>query len=107
MTEEVVVGRTHKILVEEFELTEPDLTAEANLYADLGLDSLDSVDLVVALEKEFGFKVNRAVDEEKIRQVRSLRDLYAFVHEKIQAAVPGAPAAQAGGHSACGPTRIR
>lgn len=72
MTEQMIVGKTHKILVEEFELAEPDLTADANLYADLGLDSLDSVDLVVALEKEFGFKVNRAVDEEKIRQVRVL-----------------------------------
>ncbi len=73
------------MLVTEFELAEPDLNANANLYTDLGLDSLDTVDLVVALEREFGFKVNRAVDDERIGQLRSLQDLYAFIRTKLEA----------------------
>ncbi len=82
MTDQAIVEKTHRVLVEEFELAEADLTAEADLYTDLGLDSLDSVDLVVALEQEFGFKVNRTTDEARIRRVRSLLDLYSFVQEK-------------------------
>jgi acyl carrier protein len=86
MMEQALVGRIHRILVEEFELAEPDLTTDANLYSDLGLDSLDTVDLIVALEKEFGFKVIRAKDEERIRQLQTLGDLCTFADDKLQAA---------------------
>ena len=67
-------------------MAKSDLIAEADLNADLGLDSLDTVDLVVALEKEFGFKVNRAVDEGIIRETRTLQQIYAFIQEKMEAA---------------------
>ena len=85
MTEEAVIERVRRILVDEFELAESDLNAEARLDSDLGLDSLDSVDLVVALKEEFGFKINRGVDEEKTRRVRTLEDLCAFVNDKLGA----------------------
>jgi len=45
---------------------------------------LDSVDMVVALEKEFGFKVVRAVDEEKIRAIRDVAALCDFVEYKME-----------------------
>ena len=80
--EEQMIERVKKILVKEFELEEKDLTPEALLYDELGLDSLDSVDLVVALEQEFKFKVVRNVDESKIRAIRTLKDVYDFILEK-------------------------
>ncbi|MDH3974904.1 MAG: acyl carrier protein [Deltaproteobacteria bacterium] len=83
MTEQTIAQRTNNILVELFELEGEELTPESSLYEELGLDSLDSVDLIVALEKEFGFKVVRSVDEEKIRAIRLLKDLYGFIEEKI------------------------
>jgi acyl carrier protein len=76
--------RVHRLLVDEFELAEADLVSKANLYTDLGMDSLDSVDLVVGLKEEFGFAVDRMKDEERIRAVRTLDDLYAFVDLKIR-----------------------
>ncbi len=79
--------RVRKLLVEEFELDESDLLAEADLYTDLGLDSLDTVDLVVALKEEFGFEVDRRRDEERIRTVRTLEDLYGFVNEKMSGGI--------------------
>jgi acyl carrier protein len=75
--------RVRKVLIEEFELKAEDLTPAATLYEELGLDSLDSVDMVVALEKEFGFKVVRAVDEEKIRAIRDVAALCGFVEYKL------------------------
>jgi len=83
-----IMEKVKKILAQEFELEPAQLTPEANLYVDLGLDSLDSVDLVVALEKEFQFKINRERDEEKIRAIRTLNDIVGFIEAK-QAEVLG------------------
>ena len=82
MTKQEIAERTEKILIELFELEDEELTPESSLYEELGLDSLDSVDLIVALEKEFEFKIERSVDEEKIRAIRLLSELYAFIEEK-------------------------
>ena len=82
MTEQEIAERVKKILIKEFELKEEDLTPEASLYEELGLDSLDSVDLVVALEHEFKFKVVRNLDETKIRSIRNLSDIHRFIIEK-------------------------
>ena len=49
----VIEEKVKNVLVDEFELDEAELSPDATLYDDLGLDSLDSVDLVVALEKTF------------------------------------------------------
>jgi len=76
--------RVRAVLIEEFELKAEDLAPAATLYEELGLDSLDSVDMVVALEKEFGFKVVRAVDEEKIRAIRDVAALCDFVEYKME-----------------------
>lgn len=85
MTEQEIAERVKKILIKEFELKEEDLTPEASLYEELGLDSLDSVDLVVALEHEFKFKVVRNLDEEKIRSIRNLSDIHRFIIDKQKA----------------------
>lgn len=76
IAEEDIYQRVNNIFVEEFELERDQLVPEATLYDDLGLDSLDAVDMVVALEKEFGVKMK---DEESIRAVRSLDDLYKLL----------------------------
>jgi len=77
------VGRVNSVMADEFELENDALLPDAALYEELGLDSLDSVDLVVALEKAFGFKVVRTEDEERIRAIRTMNDLYSFVEYKL------------------------
>lgn len=64
------------VVAEEFELDPAKLTPEATLYDDLGLDSLDAVDLVVALEKAFTIKL---ANEEAVRSVRTMADLFQLV----------------------------
>ncbi len=83
MTENEIIERINKIMVNEFEINPNSLSPEATLYEKLGLDSLDSVDLIVALEKEFSFKINRAADEDKIREMRIMDHIYNFVKEKL------------------------
>ena len=76
MTDAEIFQRIKSIFIEEFELEPELLLPEATLFDDLGLDSLDAVDMVVALEKEFGVKVK---DEESIRSVRTLDDLHRLL----------------------------
>ncbi len=65
-----------EVLAEEFELDPADMGPEATLYEDLGLDSLDAVDMVVVLEKTFGTKLT---DEEALRSIRTMEDLFQFL----------------------------
>lgn len=65
-----------EVLAEEFELDPADMGPEATLYEDLGLDSLDAVDMVVVLEKTFDMKLT---DEEALRSIRTMEDLFQFL----------------------------
>ena len=81
MTKEEVIELIDSSLAEEFELDRADMTPEANLYEDLGLDSLDTVDMVIVLEGAFDFKIR---EEEAIRAIRTLDDIHRFVLSKIE-----------------------
>jgi acyl carrier protein len=57
MTDQEIIEKIHNFLAEEFEVETEKLIPEANLKETLGLDSLDYIDLVVVIEKNFAFKV--------------------------------------------------
>ena len=57
MTKEVIIEKINDFLIDEFEVEEEDIAPEANLKETLELDSLDFVDLVVAVESNFGVKL--------------------------------------------------
>ncbi|PLX82645.1 MAG: acyl carrier protein [Desulfuromonas sp.] len=80
MTEQEVVELIDSSLAEEFELDRADMVPEANIYDDLGLDSLDTVDMVIVLEGAFQFKIR---EEESIRAIRTLGDIHRFVLQKV------------------------
>ena len=70
------------VFVEEFEIEADLITKESLIFDELGLDSLDSVDLIVALEKAFQFKIDRANDGSIISQIRSIQDIINYVESK-------------------------
>jgi len=76
MQKDEIIAQVNEVFVEEFEIDAEALTPEAQIFQELGLDSLDIVDLIVALQKKFG--VNFRSDE-RIREIRSLNDLHEFV----------------------------
>jgi len=80
MTEQEVIELIDSSIAEEFELDRSEMGADANLYTDLGLDSLDTVDMVIVLEGAFNFKIR---EEEAIRAIRTLGDIHRFVLSKI------------------------
>ncbi len=75
MQKEQVIETINKLLIEEFEIEENQLNANENLMETLEIDSLDLVDLVVIIEKNFGFKV---VPEE-MADINTLQDFYDYV----------------------------
>lgn len=76
MTEQEVIKLTNEVFIDSFEIEKSKLVPEANIFNDLGLDSLDVVDLVVALQKKFGVTIR---DDERVRNIRTLGDLQQFI----------------------------
>ena len=76
-----IEAKVQQIMVEVFEVDPALLKPEALLGADLGLDSLDGVDLVVALEKTFHCRIR----EDEARGIRTLRDIYKNIESRIAA----------------------
>ena len=59
------------ILVEQFEVDDSEVSLEANLYEELGIDSIDAVDLMVQLKELTGKKI----PPEEFREVRTIGDV--------------------------------
>ena len=74
-----IESKVNEFLIEEFEIEENAITEEAHLKKDLGIESLDFVDIVVIVEKEFKFKVKR----EDMLNVQTLKDLYNYIEEHV------------------------
>ena len=79
MTEKEIIDLINSTLANEFELNIDDMVPGAVLKEDLGLDSLDRVDMVIVLERAFSFKIR---EEEAIREIVTLGDIHNFVINK-------------------------
>jgi acyl carrier protein len=76
MNEQEIIDITNRVFEESFEIEKDRLKPDAHIFTDLGLDSLDVVDLVAALQKSFGVNIR---NEEKVRNIRTLKDIYDFI----------------------------
>jgi acyl carrier protein len=71
--------RVKKIIVEQLEVSEEEVVPEASFVDDLGADSLDTVELVMALEEEFDTEIPDE-EAEKITTVQAAID-YILAHK--------------------------
>ena len=67
--------KVNAIFSDLFDLTDEQLIPHAHIYADLGLDSLDTIDLMIAFEKNFQMKPI----VEEARSIETLQDIYNLV----------------------------
>ncbi len=70
-----VQDRVKKIVVEQLGVTEDQVTQEASFVDDLGADSLDTVELVMALEEEF----NTEIPDEEAEKITTVKQAIDFI----------------------------
>jgi acyl carrier protein len=75
-----IEAKVKKIIVEQLGVDEAEINPEAKFIDDLGADSLDTVELVMALEEEFGVEIPDE-DAEKITTVKDAMS-YITTHKK-------------------------
>lgn len=82
LTDEQIIDHVNNIFMDLFEIEEAKLQPTANIYIDLGLDSLDTIDLLISFETKFKMKPNA----DEIREIVTLQDVYNLIqryYEKI------------------------
>ena len=77
-----VKDKVKGIIVEQLGVDEEEVTEDASFVDDLGADSLDTVELVMALEEEFGLEIPDE-DAEKITRVKEAIE-YIDTHSKVK-----------------------
>jgi acyl carrier protein len=83
MDQNEIISRINTFIIEDFEVDAHAIVPDADLKKTLDLDSLDYIDLVVAIEQNFGFKVK----PEDFQQMHTIRDFYNYVFNRLQPAV--------------------
>jgi len=77
MSDQSTEQRVKNIIVEQLGVKAEQVTPEAKFIEDLGADSLDTVELVMALEEEFG----NEIPDEQAEKLQSVGDVIKYVEE--------------------------
>ena len=97
LTRDEIIEAVNNALVNEMELDPDELSPEKTFFDDLGLDSIDMVDLIIGLQRKFGVSLR---EDDEIKKVRTLGDVYDFFDQfQTQAQRQDTPAPQ--DHSSC------
>ncbi len=75
MDEQKIYDDIKKVVVEQLGVSESEVTREASFVDDLGADSLDTVELVMALEEAFGIEI----PDEDAEKIKSIGDTITYV----------------------------
>ncbi|MBO4582153.1 MAG: acyl carrier protein [Bacteroidales bacterium] len=80
MTKEEVVNKVNTFLIEDFEIDESLLVPENKIVDDIGIDSLDIVDIIVRVNEIFGFKLEKS----ELAKVKTLEEFYNLVYSHVE-----------------------
>ena len=81
MTRQEIEENVREFLIDDLEIDEEKIHPGALLKDDLGIDSLDFVDIVVIIERRFGFKIK----PEEMAGVQTLRQFCDYIESKVGA----------------------
>lgn len=79
MTRTEIEEKVKAFLLDDLEIEEENIYPEALLKEDMGIDSLDYVDIVVIVEKNFGFKIN----PQEMATVKTLAQFYDYIESQV------------------------
>lgn len=72
-----IVEKVRQIIVDELGVDEAEVTESARFIDDLGADSLDTVELVMRFEEEFGIEI----PDEEAEKIQSVGDAFRYIEE--------------------------
>ena len=75
--EKTIDRRVIEIIVEQLGVSEEEVTPEAHFIDDLGADSLDLVELIMAMEEEFGMEIS----DEEAEKIQTVQDAINYITE--------------------------
>jgi len=74
-----IIERVQEIIAEKLSVTPADVTPEKSFTNDLGADSLDTVELIMEFEKEFGI----SIPDDHAEKISTVGDAIAYIKEKL------------------------
>ena len=80
MLREEIEEKVRNFLIEDLEIDEDKIKDDAKLKDDMGIDSLDFVDIVVIVEKNFGFKIK----PEEMKGITTLKEFCDYIESKVK-----------------------
>jgi len=82
MNRQEIFEKVKKILVEKLSVNEADIKEDSSLVDDLGVDSLDLVELLMKFEEEFKVEIS----EEESQKILTVKDIVDFIEGKTKSA---------------------
>ncbi len=67
--------KVKEIIVDTLSFDADDIKLESNLFEDLGADSLDAVELNMALEEEYGY----SIPDEELKDIKTVKDIVDYI----------------------------
>mgnify|MGYP000969490708 CR=1 FL=1 len=75
-----ITSRVKAIIADKLDVEETEVTPEASFTNDLGADSLDTVELIMEFEKEFGI----SIPDDKAEKIVTVGDAIAYIQENAK-----------------------
>ena len=82
MADKSIEERVKDIIVNQLNVNEEQVTPEASFLEDLGADSLDTVELIMAFEEEFADEIDGEIPESEAESLQTVGAVIAYVKEK-------------------------
>ena len=73
-----VFEKVKKLIAEQFDVEEDNISEDSSITDDLGADSLDVVDLVMAIQDEF----NIEIPEDEVENIKTVGDVVKYIEDK-------------------------
>ena len=82
MVDKSIENRVQEIIVNQLNVNNEQITSEASFLDDLGADSLDTVELIMAFEEEFKDEIQGEIPESEAEKLQTVGDVTKYIEEK-------------------------